>query len=105
MSDNYKFVERAESELYSIKVLQGDYSDIVYTYGKVQIIEDKENDRARLKFDFKIEDVPENHNKDDLMEDIKFKNEIGDILSDILSEGKIGNAGSTDNNIEVTNEE
>ena len=39
------------------------------------------------------------------MEDIKFKNEIGDILSDILSEGKIGNAGSTDNNIEVTNEE
>tara|TARA_A100001011_G_C14075161_1_gene742047 strand:+ start:447 stop:764 length:318 start_codon:yes stop_codon:yes gene_type:complete len=105
MSNNYSIVERAESELYSIKVLQGHYSDIVYTYGKVQIIENKKEDTAKLKFDFKIEEVPDNHDMDDLMEDTQFKNEIGDILSDILSEGKIGNAGSTDNNIEVANEE
>jgi len=55
MSNNYVFVEKEDSELYSLKIVQGPYNKVIYTYGAVTIEEDIENDLARLKFNYVIE--------------------------------------------------
>jgi hypothetical protein len=88
---DYVFVEKPSSEFYSVKLLTGKYSNVIYTYGKVSISEDEKNDLARLHFQFKIEETP-NSIDHDLMKDETFMNYIGDILSCILQENefKIG---------------
>jgi len=57
------FVERPDSELYSIKVKIGAYKNVIYTYGKVNIAEDDENDQLKVSFDYRIEEVPKKLNK------------------------------------------
>lgn len=77
-----------------IKLLQGDFSGVVYSYGKVSVEEDEENDRAYLNFDFDIDD---NNDIEGIEKNIDFKNHIGDILTSIVlsqavkSEGAIFN--------------
>jgi len=100
---DYNFVERTESELYSIRLLTGGWAGVIYTYGRVSIKEDPANDRAVLSFDYRIEDTEGTaHTADGLNADIRFKNTIGDILANILSNSdiKIGKDGikSTDGN-------
>jgi hypothetical protein len=77
-----------------IKLLHGDFSGVVYSYGKVSVEEDEENDRAYLNFDFDIDD---NNDIEGIEKNIDFKNHIGDILTSIVlsqavkSEGAIFN--------------
>lgn len=89
---DYVMVERPSSEFYSIKLLTGNWTGVIYTYGTVSIKEDKENDVAKLAFQFKIEECPEGIESDSLMTNESFMNYIGDILSSILeqNEYKIG---------------
>jgi hypothetical protein len=67
-----------------IQLTSSGYAGIVYRYGKVSIIEEK--NQARLRFIYKIESVPDSlaHRRDMLKEDPEFNNHIGDILSDII---------------------
>jgi hypothetical protein len=89
---DYVFVEKPSSDFYSVKLLKGTYTDVIYTYGAVTLKEDKENDTAVLQFQYKIESTPEHIDGAKLFEDVHFKNYIGDILSCILDENefKIG---------------
>jgi Tfp pilus tip-associated adhesin PilY1 len=89
---HYVFVEKPSSDFYSVKLLTGQWAGVIYTYGTVNIREDKENDVVVLQFQYKIEEKPEEFNSNDLMENSSFKNYIGSILSCILEENefKIG---------------
>nr|QMP83360.1 MAG: hypothetical protein [Caudoviricetes sp.] len=77
-----------------ITLLKGDFSGVVYSYGKVSVEEDEENDKAYLNFDFDIED---NNDIEGIEKNIDFKNHIGDVLTSIVlsqavkSEGAIFN--------------
>ena len=96
--DKYvQFVEKGDSELYALKILQGPYSGVIYTYGKVSLHEDEANCQLNVKFDFKIEEVPDNLNKEELKESDNFKNFMGDILSQLL-EDKLQNDESANIN-------
>ncbi len=98
-----QFVEKPSSDFYALKVLQGPYSGVIYTYGKVQLHEDEANDTLKLKYDFKIDEVPDKLKKEDLDESKDFKNFIGDILVELFEE-KIYNDKLTNANTQSNNE-
>lgn len=105
---DYNFVERADSDFYSIRLLTGGWAGVIYTYGRVSIKEDPARDCAVLSFDYRIEDTEgTTHTAERLQSDVRFKNMIGDILANILSNSdiQIGKDGteSTDNNSKGTN--
>lgn len=89
--DEYvKFVEKDNENLYAVEVIKGAYTGVVYTYGQVQLHEDEANDQLNLKFDFKINEVPENFTIKELENLEDFKHFMGDILS-LLLEDKFNN--------------
>ena len=54
--DRYiQFVEKGDSELYALKVVQGPYTGVIYTYGKVAIGGTVEE--PIVKFDFTINQI------------------------------------------------
>lgn len=88
---DYTYVDKPTADFYSIKLLSGKWKEVIYTYGRVSLREDIENDTLHLKFDYRIE---ENVGIKDLENCSDFKNYIGDILKLILenSTAKIGKA-------------
>jgi hypothetical protein len=49
---DYKFVEKASSDFYSIQLLTGKYTGVIYTYGIVKFRDD-----LTVSFDYKIEEI------------------------------------------------
>ena len=100
---DYKLVHKNDSHFYSLQLLTGKYKDVIFTYGKVNVKEDKELDQCKLSFDWRLEEKPDALTED-LNKSEEFQNYIGDILRDILIESK--NAREyTDNNTENINSE
>ena len=97
IDETVQFVEKPSSELYSLKVVQGPYLGVVYTYCKVTLHEDEANVQLNVKFDFKLDEVPENLNKEELQNSEDFKNFMGDILTQLLEE-QLNNDKSTNAN-------
>ena len=97
LDETIQFVEKPSSELYSLKVVQGPYLGVIYTYGKVSLHEDEAAAELRLSFDFMIEEVPDNLNKEELEESLDFKTFMGDILAQLL-EDKLDNDESAKDN-------
>ena len=97
LDETIQFVEKPSSELYSLKVVQGPYLGVIYTYGKVSFHEDEAAAELRLSFDFMIEEVPDNLNKEELEESLDFKTFMGDILAQLL-EDKLDNDESAEDN-------
>lgn len=97
IDETVQFVEKPSSELYSLKVVQGPYLGVIYTYGKVTLHEDETNVQLNVKFDFKLDEVPENLNKEELENSEDFKNFMGDILTQLLEE-QLHNDKSTNAN-------
>ena len=84
-NDTYSFVESATSgEEWHVKINDGDYKGIVYRYGKIQIHEIDEE--AKLKFQFKIIDLPEHLSEEELNSDDVFMTQLGDILTHIIED-------------------
>ena len=102
LDETIKFVERSSSELYSLKVVQGPYLGVIYTYGKVTLHEDEANCELKIQFKFKLEEVPDNLNEEELEKSPDFKNFMGDILSQLL-EDKLDNDKLTDDNTQNIN--
>ena len=96
---DYKFVESNLSELYGIKLLTGDWADVVVTYGKVSIKENTESGIATLAFSYHIED-PVGWGHDELENDESFKNYLGDILSHIINDKEEANENTIDSSID-----
>ena len=72
---NYTYMENPKSDLTGFRITDGVYKDVVYTYGKVQPVE--ENDKLRLKFEYSVVENPSGVDT----EDKNFINVIGDILT------------------------
>jgi len=95
-SKSYSFVENDFSDdSWHVKINEGVYKDIVYKYGRIQV---KENgDEASLSFQYKIIDLPEHLNEEDLNCSVEFMDTLGDILTHIIEDSletghfKLGN--------------
>lgn len=83
---DYSVVAKADSDFYSIKIKTGNYSGVIFTFGKVQIKEDTDFDCARLAFDFKIEECPKNLSEKKLNKSREFKEYLAQILINLLND-------------------
>ena len=93
---DYIFVDDASNEeIYAIRLVSGEYADTVYKYANIKISEDSKKQVCTLSYTYRIINTSQAHNKESLQDDSAFKNYIGDVLADILSnqEYKIGNHG------------
>lgn len=82
--EQYEIVEKHDTDFYSFKITSGYYKDVIYTYGKVKLVENVDQDTVTLKFTYRVEETPVNHTVASLDQDIQFKNNIGAILSDYI---------------------
>jgi hypothetical protein len=78
----HAIVENRNSGVDAIKLLEEPYSGIIFTYGKVSIEEDEENQTARIKFEY---DVLDDANKSWAKE--PFEQYLGDFLQELLRDG------------------
>jgi hypothetical protein len=85
----YNYQQNPTSELTGFKIEEGQYQGVIYTYGKVSPIEDKENDKLRLKFEYNVYENPNKCNTDSH----DFINVIGDILAIEVEKDRDGNSG------------
>jgi len=86
----YVFAQRQGDDFSCIKILEGQYENIIYKYNKVKISE-TENEKGELPLKFTY-DIMSNPNSKDV-NSTDFRNYIGDILIEVmeqqLREGKI----------------
>jgi hypothetical protein len=66
-----------------IKLTEGDFSGIIYSYGKVGFIE--EDDMMKLQFEFNVHESS-GHDFEGLKSNTDFTTHIGDILTDMIVE-------------------
>jgi len=86
MTEKYSFVSRKEDEWASILIDSGEFTGIIYQYGKVSVPE-KENEDGNMPLSFKYTIVDYNgHTEESLKETEEFTTTIGDILVVILDE-------------------
>lgn len=79
MIKNYEVLQDVNPQgFHLIKLTSGDHEGIIYSYGRVEIVD--KDDAAYLSFDYDIVDYAEREVKE------SFTTEIGDILQDILLE-------------------
>ena len=83
----YSYQENPSSELTGFKIEEGEYKDVIYTYGKVSPIEEEE--KLRLKFEYNVHEKPDKVNTDS----DDFINVIGDILAIEVEKDTNGNSG------------
>ena len=74
----YSYVDNPRYSHSGIVIEDGEYKDVIYLYGKVQLIE--ENEHLRLKFDYQVLRNPNNVDTDCEA----FRSTIGDILTENL---------------------
>ena len=84
----YSYQQNPQNKLTGFKIEEGNYKDVIYTYGKVSPIE--ENEKLRLKFEY---NVHENPNKCDT-DSSDFINVMGDILAIEVEKDNNGNSGT-----------
>jgi hypothetical protein len=90
----YDFVYGPEGDEMHIRIIKGEWSDLVFRFGKVGFTEDEdagpesEDSPLTLAFDYDIIDLPSHlDNIDESVDDEKFyefENMLGDILVDIF---------------------
>ena len=102
-SDDYTFMENPMSENWAVRIKTGAWADVVYTYGKIGIVESSSKEEATLQFNYKILEAGD-FEENVLQYDTDFNNHVGDILSHILQESlehnefRIGEDERTDAN-------
>jgi len=68
----------------AIKILKGDYKDIVYQYGKVEFIPRKESEIPTINFDRAVRVCPDEL-LNTISEDEEFNQLMGNILIELLA--------------------
>jgi len=95
MIKQYELLDEDTNGNQLIKLTTKEYSGIIYTYGRVRLLE--EDDHLRVQFEYDIQENPV-----DDVDPTKFRNHIGDILIDLLEENLLKNnivyTGGTDEN-------
>ena len=94
----YVFVQREVDDFSCIKITDGPYEGVIYTYGQVKFAEKEVAGQLPLKFTYNVQ---RNINDVDT-ESEDFRNAIGDILIEVmekqLKEGKLNINEQTRNN-------
>jgi hypothetical protein len=81
---NYKLLDEDVNGLYMVELTTGEYKGIIYTYGRVRLLE--EEDVLRVQFEYDIHENPVGK-----IDPTEFRNHIGDILIDMLEENLLKN--------------
>lgn len=68
----------------AVKLTEGQFSGIIYQYGKVQFVVDEENDTLIIKFGYNVLDGSP-------ADEVAFKEYIGPILHEMIEEGVLNN--------------
>ena len=76
-------LESRKDGLQAIKLLEEPFEGIIYTYGKVSLDADEENDRIKLAFEYEILD----YNNKTLVKMEPFEAYIGKILEELIHIG------------------
>jgi hypothetical protein len=81
--NKYRKIEGADEG--DIRILDEKYKNVAVSIGKIRIDDSSKDDKATLKYDYDVLEVPENIELDE-----DFDNLLGDIIVDIL-ESKLEN--------------
>ena len=80
---DYVFAQREQDEFSCIKIIEGEYKEVIYKYGKVQFAsEENAVGQMPLRFNYEVMKNPNNVDT----ENEKFRNKIGDILVEVMEE-------------------
>lgn len=81
----YRQLEKTfqDQQIYALNLLESEYSDIIFSFGKVQFIE--EGDHVRVAFNY---DVHESKGGYDVKE---FEHELGEFLIELIANGLMNN--------------
>lgn len=95
-SKSYSFVENATvNDEWHVKINEGTFKDVVYKYGKIQVKE--KDEEAVLSFQFKVIDLPEHLDEEELNCSVDFMDILGDVLTHVIEDSletgkfKLGN--------------
>ncbi len=83
-----KVVESSSTGLQALKLTEGAFEGIIYTYGKVTFDEDEVNDKVYIKFEYDILDQAGKG----LTDKAPFEKYIGDILTEMIHRGVADNS-------------
>ena len=83
----YSYQQNPTNELTGFKIEEGEYKDVIYTYGKVSPIEEEE--KLRLKFEYNVHENPNECDTDSS----DFINVMGDILAIEVEKENNGDSG------------
>tara|TARA_B110000503_G_scaffold143264_1_gene243591 strand:- start:4058 stop:4396 length:339 start_codon:yes stop_codon:yes gene_type:complete len=102
-NDDYIFMENPMSENWAVRLLTGEWKDVLYVYGKIGLQELHNADSAVLTFNYSILETAD-FSEDALKYSEDFNNHVGDVLSHILDDSiqnnkfRIGKNERTDAN-------
>ena len=68
----------------AVKILTGEYTDVIFQYGKVNMIPREESEIPTIDFERAVRSCPENL-KDTISEDEKFNQLMSNILIELLA--------------------
>lgn len=89
--DSYSFVEKdVDDDQWYVQLKEGDYSGVVYKYGKIQVKE-RDYDQAQLQFQYAIIECPDHLDRSELQTDEVFMNTLGDVLTHIIEDSFTSN--------------
>ena len=80
--ETYRVVENPHEKDAVIEIIDGEWKDLVYQYGKVEFVEGKNH----LNFERTIRRLPEGGNMDELLNNSELNNLMGDILVELMQE-------------------
>lgn len=80
---DFIFLDAPDDQLTLIKIISGEYSDIIFHFGKVSV--DVQGDIPRLKYEYFIDEYGK-FSQESLQKDEKFYTMLGDILVSIIEQ-------------------
>ena len=78
----YRVVENPHEKDAAIEIIEGEWKDLVYQYGKVEFVDSKNH----LNFQRTIRRLPEGGDMDELLNNTELNNLMGDILVELMQE-------------------
>jgi len=84
--ETFTFIEKEDSEVYALRINEGRFKRVIFSFGKVDLNEDKENDRCNVNFKFAVHQGNLRYSIDNLQDNRKFKDYLSKILIFILEE-------------------
>ena len=84
--ETFSFVEKNTQELYAIRIKKGRFKGVIFTFGKVSLNEDKEQDQCSVDFQYFVNEGNLRYPIKSLENNLKFKTFLSKILIYILEE-------------------